>query len=455
MNYYGGDSAVFILMGKMFNAGKIPYVEFFDHKGPNLIFIEAIGLKLVNNERLSIFILQVINLFITQILIYKIAKTYLPHFISIGIVMLTLLAFSFTIQGGNSTEEWSLPYLYLCLLITIRFQNYSARKQKVCFVIIGMSAAILFWMRLNNMGIICACLIFIMIIALQNKNWKLFSNLIVWSTIGFLIVSIPIIIYFIHIGAFSEMIYASFIFNFKYIRYNIENDSFMIKDLFKRWLSLFLFMIGAILYHKRYRDYKMLILCICLLLIGFITTHIGPKYFHYMTLNLPLYSLGIIQILSLSKVRLLKQNYNIVIFVTSLLLLFGYTIYKKNLDQYIKDQDETLFIQNSLDIAENIPYNQRSLVFAYNVRPQFWLIMEELPNYKYFTTQEWHGEHDKNILKEINSLIQTHNIQWIVLPNLEFYDKSYNPEFYNILSKDYNESYRNDDLILMRRITSN
>lgn len=45
MNYYGGDSAVFILIGKMFNAGKVPYVDFFEHKGPTLIFIEAIGLK--------------------------------------------------------------------------------------------------------------------------------------------------------------------------------------------------------------------------------------------------------------------------------------------------------------------------------------------------------------------------------------------------------------------------
>ena len=190
MNYYGGDSAVFILIGKMFNAGKVPYVDFFEHKGPTLIFIEAIGLKLADNERSSIFILQVINLFITQILIYKIAKTYLPHFISIGIVMLTLLAFSFTIQGGNSSEEWSLPYLYLCLLITIRFEDYSARKQKVCFVIMGMSAAILFWMRLNNMGIICACLLFIMIIALQNKNLKLFLNLALGGLLGFLFVSI-------------------------------------------------------------------------------------------------------------------------------------------------------------------------------------------------------------------------------------------------------------------------
>ncbi len=454
MNYYGGDSAVFILIGKMFIVGKIPYVEFFEHKGPTLIFIEAIGLKLADNERSSIFILQVINLFITQILIYKIAKTYLPHFISIGIVMLTLLAFSFTIQGGNSTEEWSLPYLYLCLLITIGFENYSARKQKVCFVIMGMSAAILFWMRLNNMGIICACLLFIMIIALQNKNRKLFLNLILGGLLGFLFVSIPIIIYFTHIGALSEMIYASFLFNFSYIQYNLE-QSFSLVDLIKGWLSLLTLIIGSILYYKKYRDYKMLVLCICLFVFAFVTTHIGPQYFHYMTLNLPLFSIGVIQIFCTQKVRLLNRNSNLVILTVAFFMLFGYTFYKNNQKQYIKDQDDTLFINNSTDIVDKIPVNERPFIFAYNVSARFWLITNILPGYKFFTNQEWHGLHDKSILTETNRLIQEIPPLWIVIPNDNANIKFINTELSNILFEEYQESYRNDDLILMRRITSN
>lgn len=124
-NNYGGDSAFFMLMGKMFSAGKIPYVEFFDHKGPFLIFIQYIGLKLATDDRTGIFILQVINLFIVQNIIYLFARTYLSKMLSIAVVMLTLLVFSFTIQGGNSTEEWSLLYLYLCLWMTICFDSYS------------------------------------------------------------------------------------------------------------------------------------------------------------------------------------------------------------------------------------------------------------------------------------------------------------------------------------------
>lgn len=450
-NYYGGDSPIFILMGKMFIAGKIPYVEFFDHKGPTLIFIEAIGLKLTNNDRLSIFILQVVNLFVTQIFIYKIANTFLPHLISMGVVMLTLLAFSFTIQGGNLTEEWSLPYLFLCLLIVIRLDNYSIAKQKIYFTIIGMSASILFWMRLNNMGVICACLLFIVLIALKDKIWTQIYNLMWWTTIGFLCISIPIIIYFTYIGAFSEMIYASFIFNLKYVGYNMESQAFNLKDIFKRGLSLLVLTIGVVFYYKQYHNYKMLVLSICLLFAGFCSTYIGPKYFHYMTLNLPLFSLGIIQIFALQKEWLLKRSNNIFVFTSCLLLLFGYTFYKKNQAQYIAEKDSSLFIQNSKDIADKIPITQKSSIFAYNIPPEFWLIIDEFPTYKYFATQEWHGEHDKSILKEINSLIQTQHIQWIIIPNLNILEKSFNPEFYHMLSIDYEENHKNDDLLLMKR----
>lgn len=56
------DSAVFIAMGEMFLDGKIPYKDFFDHKGFVLIVIEAAG-QLFIRGRDEIFILQIANLY--------------------------------------------------------------------------------------------------------------------------------------------------------------------------------------------------------------------------------------------------------------------------------------------------------------------------------------------------------------------------------------------------------
>lgn len=251
------------------------------------------------------------------------------------------------------------------------------------------------------------------------------------------------------------MIYASFTFNLKYVQYNIEEESINIINIVKGWLSLSILTIGAVLYYKKYKNYKMLMLCICLISVGLIATHIGPKYFHYMTLNLPLFSLGIILVFVSLKDHLLSKNNNLIIFTTSLVLLFGYTFYKKNQEQYIKDQDDTLFIQNTMDIVNRIPLEQRPSIFTYNVLAKFWLIIDELPSSKYFVMQEWHGSHDNTILIEINKMILDKQPLWVVIPNQDIIDKSINPTFYTILSEDYEEHYQNDDLILLKRKSLN
>lgn len=47
---YTGDSSIFMTMGRLFIDGKIPYVDFFDHKGPVIILIEAFGQILPHSE---------------------------------------------------------------------------------------------------------------------------------------------------------------------------------------------------------------------------------------------------------------------------------------------------------------------------------------------------------------------------------------------------------------------
>lgn len=71
-NMSGVDSSIFVMMGKMFLEGKTPYVDFFDHKGPILILVEALGLSLYPSGNTGIFIIQIINLTIAQILIFHI-----------------------------------------------------------------------------------------------------------------------------------------------------------------------------------------------------------------------------------------------------------------------------------------------------------------------------------------------------------------------------------------------
>lgn len=451
MNNYGGDSAMFILLGKMFNLGKIPYIDFFDHKGPILIFIEAFGLHLSSDNRTGIFLLQCINLLITQFLIYRIARYFsLTPLFALSVVILSLLMFSFTIQGGNTCEEWSLPYLYLSLFLTISVDKNVSLKRYAYIFVLGVSAAIIFWIRANNMGVICACLIYLFVLSLRDRNTKDVCFMCISFILGFLSVSIPLIIYFMRINALIDMIYASLLFNIRYIHYSDYNEPLTIINLIKGWGSWFALFVGAVLYYFKNRNFRIILGSMLLLFMAIITTRLGLGYFHYMTLNLPLFSLGIVFLLLVNKEKF-GERCRSSIFAVSVLFLSAYTLIKINNRQYIQDQDDTEFILNAQDIASNIPINERYSVFGYCIPTRFWLITDVAPCYRFFSKQEWHGLHDKNILISVNRFMIEDKPLWVILPSdFEEQDSSNSP-FFCFLRIDYSEIYRNTDLILYNR----
>lgn len=452
MNNYGWDSAMFILLGKMFNMGRIPYVDFFDHKGPILIFIEALGLHLSSDNRTGIFLLQCINLFITQFLIYKIARYFsLSSLLSFSVVLLSLLMFSFTIQGGNNCEEWSLPYLYLGLFLTISIDNNISIKRYRYIFILGISAAVLFWIRANNMGVVCACFMYLFILTAIKCDIKDLCFICIAFILGFLSISISLIIYFISIDALPEMIYSSLLFNMQYVEYSDYKIPLTITSFIKGWGSWLVLLIGGVVFYLKKRDFRILVGAFSLLFMAIISTRLGPVYFHYMTLNLPLFTVGIV-FLFLSVNRLFQSNKNqLMISIICLLAVSIYTFAKKNETQYKQDHDDTEFIQNALDIASKIPMKERQSVFGYTAPIRFWLITDITPSCRFFASQEWHALHDKRILVAVNDFMKEDKPLWVILPTDFKEEDSSNPQFFGILENEYSEVYKNTDLRLYNR----
>ena len=79
--YNNSDSAIFMLIGKGMAEGKLCYVDLFDHKGPILFFIQALGWKI--GGRTGIWLLECIAMLVSVAAIEKIcrelkAKSFIP-----------------------------------------------------------------------------------------------------------------------------------------------------------------------------------------------------------------------------------------------------------------------------------------------------------------------------------------------------------------------------------------
>ena len=104
--FLGYDSSIFKTMGKFTADGLIPYKDFFDHKGPVIVFIEWLGFGLTKNNY-TLLLLQAIFLTVALYGVYKIANIFLANKKSGLLTLITLPVCSFfmTGQGGNTVEE--------------------------------------------------------------------------------------------------------------------------------------------------------------------------------------------------------------------------------------------------------------------------------------------------------------------------------------------------------------
>ena len=104
-----GDSSIFIFFGKAITLGKDAYRDYFDHKGPILFYINALGYFLTKSK-VGIFILQCISLSISSIFMYKTARFFTKPIRSVICVIITILAFGATIRQLNGRILYSLLY---------------------------------------------------------------------------------------------------------------------------------------------------------------------------------------------------------------------------------------------------------------------------------------------------------------------------------------------------------
>lgn len=214
----GMDSAVFKTMGLAILQGKIPYVDIFDHKGPVLYFINALGQFLIPG-RLGIFLLQIIGLFTTLIYLFKTANLFVSKLISFLSVLITLFVYGGVISEGNQCEEWMMIFFAISLYYSLNYftKDNSMPHQWHYSLIYGLCFGLTFFIRPNDAVAQIGGIMLGLSIWLIYKKWykNLFENVLSFS-LGFLLIALPIFIYFAYHDAIDDMLYGLVGFNSGY-----------------------------------------------------------------------------------------------------------------------------------------------------------------------------------------------------------------------------------------------
>ena len=216
----GYDSCVFQTMGMLLLEGKVPYVDLFDHKGPMLYLIQALGLWL-GGGKIGIFILQILVNTISLAFIYKTIRLFVDTIPAVIVFAGVMVLYSYFHGEGNYCEEWMLgciaPALYLALRNIISQPNERQLLRASAFY--GFCLAMCMMIRPNDAVIHIGGLMFGVFVWMFAKRWykQAWQNALV-MVLAFVVCIVLVLAFYAWHDALDDLWYALIVYNMQYAK---------------------------------------------------------------------------------------------------------------------------------------------------------------------------------------------------------------------------------------------
>lgn len=448
-DWWYGDSTIFCLLGFLTDEGMIPYKEFFDHKGPVIVFIEYLGYRLGDGKN-GIFILQIIFLTFSLCGIYKIVRLFSNEVTSIVVTVCSLLILNIYFEGGNFTEEYCLPFLtwstYFATKYLKEYEQRQIEHNPLYALFYGMTFMVCTFTRITNaLPLLGMIVVGLGVLIYQRKYCNVLKNILFFA-VGACIIALPVFIYFVKNDAVEEMIYATFLYNFKYVKNN--QTELPIKEMIKQIVYLFPLFTSIILGIYNFMNTKkkraMTISIILQSIMGIILQLSGMPYRHYLIIWVPMLVLVIAFLKKTVKAKRMMGNILKILVIVSFgivltkNLLIVYDVYRVYGDSSSKEFSEEVECILSMVSAEDKDY-----IIGYNVSPYFYISAGIKPCYKYCFYQDWHSSKDSEMYEEIKSNFESLKAKYIITSS-----QSSNV-FDFIISENYHEVGRTESLVLL------
>lgn len=206
----GRDNGFFLYTGARLLAGDTLYIDIWDHKGPFIFFINALGLALIKNSRWGVWLVEFFFIFWAFYVGYLAVRKKWGRAPALIGTLTGILALYYVLGRGNLTEEY--PLLFNFIAISLFFQD-EKRWGFLRTFLIGVMFSLAFLFRANNGGIPISIGLAILIIGLLNKNFLATVKRLLWIAIGALSIVLVTILYFYATANLDAMIGAAFTYN--------------------------------------------------------------------------------------------------------------------------------------------------------------------------------------------------------------------------------------------------
>jgi hypothetical protein len=211
------DSGIFLYFGQQILRGKIPFRDLWDHKPPMIFYVDALGLLIGHGSTWGVWALEYLALAGSSLIGFAILRGYygkLPAALAVGA---SLAGTVFLLEGGNLTEEFSLPLQWgaIFLFALSDRMGWSGRSGALRALVIGILFSITLNFKQTMIGIWVALFFWLGLCWWFQKKrylWKVFA----WAAIGALSTMAIIVIYYAFERTLGEYWNVAYVYNFLY-----------------------------------------------------------------------------------------------------------------------------------------------------------------------------------------------------------------------------------------------
>ena len=400
--FYGqslNDSGLFQIVGKYWAQGNLPYRDLFDNKGPVVYLFNAVP-YLVGNGRL-LWVLQWVNMTIAFCYAFLIFRVSYSLRQSLVLTALTMACLTLCTEGGNSVEEYILPWLMCSFYYLVRYSITGIPLR--ASIVFGLTLAVALLTRPNDalglLGALLPCYILLFI----KKGLKDVLAHLGMFLLGLVVLLSPFLIYLACSGTLDDWWFAGYSFNMEYARSFVLSDKNGLDIL--KWLKayspcyLLLFVSVVMLFKHHCQGYVWLGASL-LTLLWFV---FGQQYGHYGIVAVPFFC--ILCCLIKSKPQLL------LIYIGVVALGFLYECRSAFLIYHEQDK----WTETYREMLKAVPAHERSSVMGYNVGPEFYFYNNIRPIYPYFSMQEIGASTGHSLLPKVRRCFNEGQAKWIVV----------------------------------------
>ena len=448
-NWQVGDAAVFRMDGIFASKGLVPYLDFFDHKGPFLMLVEYLG-ACISTKPIGNLIVQIPFIFFSFFGLKRIVDLFVKdgnNTKRIILYIVSILVYNIYVPH-NMTEEYCLPFIIWSGYFALKYiMNQEKTHKYIWSFLYGVTVMACAFTRLTNVIPLVGIMIVGMVVMIKRKD-RFFRNLL-FILIGMILFALPFVIFFVANNALYEMIYATIIYNVRYATSIGTDYSLMLilKVLVRQLLLIIFAIIISIVSIVRKKNTEIAsavlissVLAICLQII----TNI--KVGQYVAVQAPILVIAACLLIDLKSERIIGKVFLYGLSICGLAVLtLNNAVSVTDLVKIRNNSVTYDFEKESKEIISQVDDVKNAKIVAYNVQAYFYVAADVEPCYRYCVLQDWQSQRDKEMQKQIRSQFASRKADYIV-ENIEEERKCD-----SIINNNYKEIYRTKQLKLLKR----